>query len=121
MLSPQPFQTLAELQFESGYPYIVFEDTVNANPIKGKITMSNLCSEILQVSEASPATARRGRDDPGSRHPDREQRSGRQRPHRRRPGDPDHLRRCGPDADVEDGRHLAAGRHVHADLWWGRR
>ncbi len=48
------FQTLAELQFESGYPYIVFEDTVNrANPIKGKITMSNLCSEILQVSEAS--------------------------------------------------------------------
>ncbi|MGO1590692.1 MAG: class 1b ribonucleoside-diphosphate reductase subunit alpha [Ancrocorticia sp.] len=48
------FQTLAEIQFESGYPYIVFEDTVNrANPIKGKITMSNLCSEILQVSEAS--------------------------------------------------------------------
>ena len=48
------FQTLAELQFESGYPYIVVEDTVNrANPVKGKITMSNLCSEILQVSEAS--------------------------------------------------------------------
>ncbi|MPV37109.1 class 1b ribonucleoside-diphosphate reductase subunit alpha [Georgenia subflava] len=48
------FQTLAELQFESGYPYIVFEDTVNrANPIKGKITMSNLCSEILQVSTPS--------------------------------------------------------------------
>ena len=48
------FQTLAEIQFESGYPYIVYEDTVNrANPIKGKITMSNLCSEILQVSEAS--------------------------------------------------------------------
>ena len=48
------FQTLSEIQFESGYPYIVFEDTVNAaNPIKGKVTMSNLCSEILQVSEAS--------------------------------------------------------------------
>ena len=48
------FQTIAEIQFESGYPYIVFEDTVNkANPIKGRITMSNLCSEILQVSEAS--------------------------------------------------------------------
>lgn len=48
------FQTLAEIQFESGYPYIVFEDTVNrANPIDGRITMSNLCSEILQVSEAS--------------------------------------------------------------------
>ncbi|WP_294923221.1 class 1b ribonucleoside-diphosphate reductase subunit alpha [uncultured Paracoccus sp.] len=48
------FQTLAEIQFESGYPYIMFEDTVNrANPIKGRITMSNLCSEILQVNEAS--------------------------------------------------------------------
>lgn len=48
------FQTVAEIQFESGYPYIVFEDTVNReNPIKGRITMSNLCSEILQVSEAS--------------------------------------------------------------------
>ena len=34
------FQTLAELQFESGYPYIMFEDTVNrANPIDGKITI----------------------------------------------------------------------------------
>ncbi|MFT4147983.1 MAG: class 1b ribonucleoside-diphosphate reductase subunit alpha [Micrococcaceae bacterium] len=45
------FTTLAELQFESGYPYIMFEDTVNkANPIDGKIIMSNLCSEILQVS-----------------------------------------------------------------------
>ena len=46
------FQTLAEIQFESGYPYVMFEDTVNrANPIKGKVVMSNLCSEILQVSE----------------------------------------------------------------------
>jgi ribonucleoside-diphosphate reductase alpha chain len=49
------FQTLAEIQFESGYPYIMFEDTVNAaNPIKGRINMSNLCSEILQV--ATPTT-----------------------------------------------------------------
>jgi ribonucleoside-diphosphate reductase alpha chain len=48
------FQTLAELQFESGYPYIMYEDTVNrANPIDGKITHSNLCSEILQVSTPS--------------------------------------------------------------------
>ncbi len=48
------FQTLAELQFESGYPYIMFEDTVNrANPVAGKITHSNLCSEILQVSTPS--------------------------------------------------------------------
>ncbi|WP_375697295.1 class 1b ribonucleoside-diphosphate reductase subunit alpha [Bartonella sp. AP14QHHD] len=48
------FQTLAEIQFESGYPYILFEDTANrSNPIAGRISMSNLCSEILQVSEAS--------------------------------------------------------------------
>ncbi|EJF90479.1 ribonucleoside-diphosphate reductase subunit alpha [Bartonella tamiae Th307] len=48
------FQILAEIQFESGYPYIMFEDTVNReNPIFGRITMSNLCSEILQVNEAS--------------------------------------------------------------------
>jgi ribonucleoside-diphosphate reductase alpha chain len=44
-------QTIAELQFESGYPYIVYEDTVNeANPVEGRINMSNLCSEILQVN-----------------------------------------------------------------------
>jgi ribonucleoside-diphosphate reductase alpha chain len=46
------FQTIAELQFESGYPYIVYEDNVNnVNPIDGRINMSNLCSEILQVNE----------------------------------------------------------------------
>ena len=51
------FQTLAELQFESGYPYIMFEDTVNkANPIAGRVIQSNLCSEILQVS--TPSTYR---------------------------------------------------------------
>ena len=48
------FEILAEIQFESGYPYIMFEDTVNkANPIAGRISMSNLCSEILQVSSPS--------------------------------------------------------------------
>ncbi|SDD42911.1 ribonucleoside-diphosphate reductase alpha chain [Paracoccus isoporae] len=48
------FQTIAEIQFESGYPYIMFEDTVNAaNPIAGRIAMSNLCSEILQVNTPS--------------------------------------------------------------------
>lgn len=48
------FQTLAELQFESGYPYIMFEDNVNkVNPIQGYINMSNLCSEILQVNKPS--------------------------------------------------------------------
>ncbi|WP_123961193.1 class 1b ribonucleoside-diphosphate reductase subunit alpha [Corynebacterium pseudopelargi] len=48
------FQTIAEIQFESGYPYIMFEDTVNkANPIAGRVNMSNLCSEILQVNTPS--------------------------------------------------------------------
>jgi ribonucleoside-diphosphate reductase alpha chain len=48
------FERIAELQFESGYPYIVYEDTVNkANPIEGRINMSNLCSEILQVNTPS--------------------------------------------------------------------
>ncbi|MQY42647.1 class 1b ribonucleoside-diphosphate reductase subunit alpha [Epibacterium sp. SM1969] len=48
------FQTIAEIQFESGYPYVMFEDTVNRmNPVAGRINMSNLCSEILQVNEAS--------------------------------------------------------------------
>jgi len=48
------FQTIAEIQFESGYPYIMFEDTVNkANPVKGRVSMSNLCSEILQVNSPS--------------------------------------------------------------------
>lgn len=48
------FQTIAELQFESGYPYIMFEDTVNrANPISGRVNMSNLCSEILQTNTPS--------------------------------------------------------------------
>lgn len=49
-IDPRHFlSTLAEIQMESGYPYIVFEDAVNeANNVPGKITMSNLCSEILQ-------------------------------------------------------------------------
>lgn len=47
-------QTFAEVQFESGYPYIVFEDNVNrANHGSGWINMSNLCTEILQENEAS--------------------------------------------------------------------
>ncbi|MEQ5801848.1 class 1b ribonucleoside-diphosphate reductase subunit alpha [Halomonas sp. H10-9-1] len=48
------FQALAEVQFESGYPYVMFEDNANrANPIAGRINMSNLCSEILQVNTPS--------------------------------------------------------------------
>lgn len=41
---------ISKLQQESGYPYILNIDTTNrANPIDGKIIMSNLCSEIQQV------------------------------------------------------------------------
>lgn len=50
------FQTIAELHFESGYPYILFEDSANRrNPHKqvGRIVMSNLCSEIAQVNTKS--------------------------------------------------------------------
>jgi ribonucleoside-diphosphate reductase alpha chain len=57
------FQTIAEIQFESGYPYIMFEDTVNReNPIKGRINMSNLCSEILQVNTPTTYTEDLGYD-----------------------------------------------------------
>ena len=52
------FERIAELQFESGYPYVMYEDTVNnANPIQGRINMSNLCSEILQVNTATTYNA----------------------------------------------------------------
>ncbi|WP_034545645.1 class 1b ribonucleoside-diphosphate reductase subunit alpha [Levilactobacillus namurensis] len=41
---------IGKLQQESGYPYIVNVDTANrGNPIQGRIVMSNLCSEIMQV------------------------------------------------------------------------
>lgn len=45
------FQVIAELTTESGYPYLLFEDTANrASMLEGRINMSNLCSEILQVN-----------------------------------------------------------------------
>ncbi|WP_342269130.1 class 1b ribonucleoside-diphosphate reductase subunit alpha [Spiroplasma endosymbiont of Aspidapion aeneum] len=48
------FQTIAELHFESGYPYMMFDDTANKeNALPGRIIMSNLCSEILQVNTKS--------------------------------------------------------------------
>lgn len=47
-------EEVSKLQQESGYPYIVNYDTVNKeNPIEGIISMSNLCSEILQVQRPS--------------------------------------------------------------------
>lgn len=45
---------ISKLQQESGYPYIMNVDTANnASPIAGKIIMSNLCSEIMQVQTPS--------------------------------------------------------------------
>lgn len=45
---------ISKLQQESGYPYIINIDTANrSNPAYGKIIMSNLCSEILQVQTPS--------------------------------------------------------------------
>lgn len=54
-INPREFlTTLAEIQMESGYPYILFEDAANrGNRVPGKIIMSNLCSEILQPQEPS--------------------------------------------------------------------
>jgi ribonucleoside-diphosphate reductase alpha chain len=48
------FQTISELHFESGYPFILFDDNVNnRNAHPERIVMSNLCSEIVQPSTAS--------------------------------------------------------------------
>jgi ribonucleoside-diphosphate reductase alpha chain len=45
---------ISNLQNESGYPYIINIDTVNnENPINGKVIMSNLCTEIMQVMKDS--------------------------------------------------------------------
>ncbi|EGE53652.1 class 1b ribonucleoside-diphosphate reductase subunit alpha [Streptococcus parauberis] len=45
---------ISKLQQESGYPYIINIDTANkANPVDGKVIMSNLCSEILQIQKPS--------------------------------------------------------------------
>lgn len=42
-------QLIAESQFQSGYPYLLFVDNANkGNPTSGIIKMSNLCTEILQ-------------------------------------------------------------------------
>lgn len=49
-------QTLTALEGESGYPYIMNDTPANeGNPLKnlGRINMSNLCSEILQVNAPS--------------------------------------------------------------------
>lgn len=49
------FKRIIETQAESGYPYLINEKTANrANPIHGRINMSNLCVEVMQVN--SPST-----------------------------------------------------------------
>ncbi len=52
-------EKLAVLRSESGYPYIMFEDNVNAehaNSHVSKVKFSNLCSEVLQASQVSEYT-----------------------------------------------------------------
>ena len=47
---------IAQIQFESGYPYIIYKSTANKfNPLKniGDIKMSNLCTEIFQIQKTS--------------------------------------------------------------------
>lgn len=45
---------IAQVQGESGYPYIMYADNVNKkNPLKDKIKFSNLCTEILQPTIVS--------------------------------------------------------------------
>ena len=58
---------ISKLQQESGYPYIINIDTANrANPIDGKIIMSNLCSEILQVQKPSTINDRQEYEELGT-------------------------------------------------------
>lgn len=54
-ISPRKLlDTIAALQGESGYPYIMFADNVNRqNPLADKVKFSNLCTEILQPSFVS--------------------------------------------------------------------
>jgi ribonucleoside-diphosphate reductase alpha chain len=47
---------IAQIQMQSGYPYIFYKDNANAkNPLHalGEIKMSNLCTEIFQNQEVS--------------------------------------------------------------------
>jgi ribonucleoside-diphosphate reductase alpha chain len=49
-------EKLASMRYESGYPYIMFQDNVNREHALNNISrvkFSNLCSEILQVSQVS--------------------------------------------------------------------
>ena len=53
------YTEIKKAQFESGYPFEIFDDNVNkAHPLKGigRVKMLNLCTEILQVQETSVIT-----------------------------------------------------------------
>lgn len=53
------YSEIKKSQFESGYPFEMYEDNANdAHPLKdiGRIKMSNLCTEILQMQETSLIT-----------------------------------------------------------------
>lgn len=57
------FDMIAQLQGESGYPYIMYADNVNnANPLADTIKFSNLCTEILQPSIVSQYADYHNRD-----------------------------------------------------------
>ncbi|MFY0744771.1 class 1b ribonucleoside-diphosphate reductase subunit alpha [Solibacillus silvestris] len=53
------YTEVKKAQFESGYPFEIFDDNVNnQHPLKeiGRVKMSNLCTEILQYMETSVIT-----------------------------------------------------------------
>lgn len=53
------YTDIKKAQFESGYPFEIFDDNVNdAHALKGigRVKMSNLCTEILQYMETSVIT-----------------------------------------------------------------
>ncbi|MEH7072858.1 class 1b ribonucleoside-diphosphate reductase subunit alpha [Neobacillus drentensis] len=53
------YTEVKKAQFESGYPFEIFDDNVNEDhPLKnmGRVKMSNLCTEILQVQHTSVIT-----------------------------------------------------------------
>ncbi|NHC38897.1 class 1b ribonucleoside-diphosphate reductase subunit alpha [Bacillus sp. MM2020_1] len=53
------YTEVKKAQFESGYPFEIFDDNANeGHPLKniGRVKMSNLCTEILQVQHTSIIT-----------------------------------------------------------------
>lgn len=53
------YTEIKKTQFESGYPFEIFDDNANnTHPLKGvgRVKMSNLCTEILQVQTTSTIT-----------------------------------------------------------------